>query len=134
VLPASRNRTGGLLREPIDDYLAAVVSHVQSGVCLLISRPGPSARNGPTQGQIARDLVLSERTHPPTVAQLIRRLQELGFAIQGQTPWRTLRRDLCDTHRGGSSQIRAAGRWSAITDTTVYVDGRRYLSGWRPPQ
>lgn len=134
ALPASRNRVSGQHREPIDDYLGAVISHVQASVALLICRPGSSARLGPTQGQIARDLVLSERTHPPTVAQIMQRLRELGFAIQGQTPWRTLRRDLCDARRGGSPQIRAAGQWSAVTETAVYVDGRRYLSGWRPPR
>ena len=65
------------------------------------------------------------------MAELLDRLRGLGWTAHGQTPHKTVRRDLRCGTRGGTDVIRVTGAWSD-DDTHVYVQGRRYTSAWRP--
>jgi hypothetical protein len=114
-------------------YLDEVATQALALIGLWLVRPpvdrGPG--RAPSQATIARDLVLDEHRHPYTVAELLDRLRGLGWTAHGQTPHKTARRDLRCATRGGTDVIRVTGAWSD-GDTHVYVQGRRYTSGWRP--
>ena len=83
-----------------------------------------------TQGQRVRDIVMTTRDAPLTIAALQEHLQACGHPLTGATIGKTLRRDLCDPKRGGNQQIRITGPWSDPT-SLIYVSGRRYASGWQ---
>jgi hypothetical protein len=114
------------------EYLDDVVTEALTLIGLWLVRPpvdrGPG--RAPSQATIARDLILDEHRHPYTVGDLLHRLRGLGWTAHGQTPHKTLRRDLRCATRGGTDAVRVTGAWSD-DDTYVYVQGRAYTNGWR---
>ena len=129
--PGALNRSPGQPALAPDDYLEAVVEAALTLPRLLLPRPATPGRHVPTQGSIARDIVLGENRHPVTVGQVTDRLRDLGWPLVGATPHRTLRRDLRQVSRGGNDDMRVTGPWSDPA-THIYVVGRRYATGWRP--
>jgi hypothetical protein len=122
------NRSPGSATDTDCPYLAAVADEVLDLASITGWRPGE--RMVPTQGSTARDLVLTQVTHPYTVGDLVTRLRRAGWTASGKTVGRTLRRDLRDGSRGGRLDIAVTGAWTD-PDSLVYVVGRRYASGWR---
>lgn len=129
--PGAVNRRLGGRTRTSDEFLDAVESTVLSVLTMLIARPSSVGAYVPSQAGVARRLVVLERRHPYTVAELMSELRRLGWSATGRTPHRTLRRDLLDPARAGDLHIRISGTWSD-PDALVYVSGRRYTSGWQP--
>lgn len=129
---ATVNRAPGRAISAHDGYLDGIVTEVLQVCRMLLPRAGAGHRQGvPSQAAIARQLVLAEVDHPATITELVHRLRSLGWTARGRTVHRTLRRDLRDRSRGGSSAFAVDGAWSD-PGAHVYIVGRRYGSGWRP--
>ena len=105
AVPGVVNRSPGksVVRHSV--YLEAVALEVVTALAPLLFATGNTGWAVPSQGRGPRDLVLQEHQHP--------------------------RRDCLDRGRGGSSSIRVTGPWTD-PGTHVFVDGRRYASGWAP--
>ncbi|MBK9737920.1 MAG: hypothetical protein IPO93_00015 [Actinobacteria bacterium] len=131
AVPGVVNRSPGksVVRHSV--YLEAVALEVVTALAPLLFATGNTGWAVPSQGRVARDLVLQEHRHPLTVGELTTRIRSLGFSAQGRSVHRTIRRDCLDRGRGGSSSIRVTGPWTD-PGTHVFVDGRRYASGWAP--
>ncbi len=133
ALPGVVNKSPGRRAQAASPYLDAVVLEVRGMVVLLLPLGDAAAAGRLTQGHVVRRLVLGEHNQPPTMGDLADRLRALGWSASGGTVYRTIRRDLRDRNRGGSPMVQVTGPWSDPA-TVVYVEGRRYSGGWRPPR
>lgn len=127
------NGIAGSLKEVSDSrYLDQIVDEVTPMTDLLLPTRLDAAYGGvPSQGRIAQQLVRAERWRPMTVGELTDALRGLHWSVGGRTTHRTLRRDLCDPSRGGSPLVRVDGKWRD-SGTHIFIEGRRYSSGWTP--
>jgi hypothetical protein len=126
---ANHGRLGAL--EPARAELILVTANVIEKVVRGLMPINPNGKEAPVnQGQRVREIVMSTRDAPLTIAALREHLQACGHPLDGATIGKTLRRDLRDSKRGGSQHIKISGPWSD-PNSLIYVSGRRYASGWQ---
>jgi len=101
-----------------DGFLSAVMAEMLHHVRVFLPPISPTPL---TQAETARTIV-ADSPGPMTVGEVLGECRLRGYPYEGRTPHKTLRRDLCEPTRGGSSSIVFVGPHSQ--PSTLIVDQR----------